>query len=99
MLHRMPIWLLVVVFLLPILSCARLEEAPSQKTVSLGTEKLPAPDSIPVGWGKLVSVTTTPIYQDVCQLWFQDENGKVRMVPFNIRNRFLVPDAVVIPRK
>jgi hypothetical protein len=91
----------MVVFLFPIISCTRLDEAqPKPKgTVSLGTEKLPALDSIPSEWGKLVSVSTTPIYAGWFQLWFQDENGKVRMVAFDIQNRALKPDAIVVPRK
>jgi len=99
MLHRKAICLLVVVLLFPIISCTRLDEAPPKGTVSLGTEKLPALDSVPLEWGKLVSVSATPIYGDILQLWFQDENGKIRMVPFNIRNRCLVDNAVVVPRK
>ena len=99
MLHRKAICLLVVVFLFPIISCTRLGEAPTKGTVSLATEKLPALDSIPLEWGKLVSVSTTPIFEGILQLWFQDENGKVRMVAFDIRNRRLIPDAVVVPRK
>ena len=99
MLHRIGICLLVVVFLFPIISCTRISEAPDQKAVRLGAEKLPALDSIPLEWGKLVSVSTTPIYQGVFQLWFQDENGKIRIVAFDIKNRCLIPDAAVIPRK
>ena len=99
MLHRKAICLLVVVFLFPIISCTRLDKGPPKGTVSLGTEKLPALDSIPLEWGKLVSVSATPIYNGILQLWFQDENGKVRMVPFDIQNNRLISDAVVVPRK
>ncbi len=99
MLHRKTICLLVVVFLFPIISCTRISEGPSEKTVVLGHEKLPALDSIPLEWGKLVSVTTPPIYEGISQLWFQDEKGKVRMVTFDIKNRCLFPNAVVISRK
>ena len=99
MLQRKTIWLLVVVFLLTILSCTRLEAPAPPQGVPLSTEKLPALTSIPLEWGKLVSVTTTPIYEGFFQLWFQDENGKVRMVPFDIQNNRLISDAVVVPRK
>ena len=99
MLQRKAICLLVVVLLFPIVSCTRLDEGPPKGMVLLGTEKLPALDSIPLEWGKLVSVSAAPIYPDLCQLWFQDENGKVRMVPFDIRYSRLVGKAVVVPRK
>ena len=97
MLLRKTICLLVVVFLLPILSCTRLDTPPEGEI--LGTEKLPALSSIPPEWGKLVSVSTTPIYEGFFQLWFQDENGKIRMVAYSARNGRLTPNAVVIPRK
>lgn len=99
MFYRKVICLLAVAFLFPIISCTRISEAPNQKTVQLGAEKLPALDSIPLEWGKLVSVTTTPRYQDLYQLWFQDENGKIRVAGFDIKDSRLIPVATVIPRK
>ena len=99
MLYRKVICLLVVVFLFPIVSCTRISEAPSPIAVQIGTEKLPALDSIPSDWGKLVSVTTPPSNQNFFQLWFQDENGKIRIAAYDIKNRNLYPDALVIPRK
>jgi len=99
MFHRKVIWLLVVAFLFPIISCTRISEAPNQKAVQLAAEKLPALDSITLEWGKLVSVTTTARYQDLYQLWFQDENGKIRVAGFDIKDSCLIPVATVIPRK
>ena len=90
-------WLLVVVFLLSIGSCTRLEAPP--KGGPVGTEKLPALDSIPLEWGKLVSVSAHASYEGFFQLWFQDESGKIRMVRYSLNERSFVPDAVVIPRK
>ena len=100
MLHRKAICLLVAVLLFPIVSCTRLkDESPPKGMVLLGREKLPALDSVPLEWGKLVSVSATPIYPEYFQLWFQDENGKVRMVPFDMRNARLADQAVIVPRK
>ncbi len=99
MLRRWEISLLAMVLLLPSLTCTRLPEAPRPENVTLGTEELPALDSIPSGWGRLVAATTTPVYQGMIQLWFADENGKVRMVPFNIQTSQLVRNAVVFPRR
>ena len=89
-------WLLVVVFLFSGLSCTRVE-TPS-KGGPVGTEKLPDLNSIPLEWGKLVSVSTASAYEGV-QLWFQDENGKIRMVALSLKDRCLIPNAVVVPRK
>src|SRR4030042_4235682 len=97
MLYRKTICLLVIVLLLSILSCTRLEVAP--KGGPVGTEKLPTLDSIPLEWGKLVSVSAHASYEGYFQLWFQDENGKIRMVRFSLKERSLVPEAVVVSWK
>jgi len=93
------IWLLVVVFLLPAFSCSRLPEKPVQTGVTVGSEQLPAPDSIPAEWGKLVSVTTNPAYPGWFQLWFEDGTSTVRMAAFNFRTRQLDPNVMVLPRR
>lgn len=97
MLHRKTICLIVVVFLLSVLSCTRLDAPP--KGVPLGTEKLSDLKSIPLEWGKLVSVSTSPVYEGTFQLWFQDDSGKIRVVSFTVKDRCLFPDVVVVPRK
>ena len=93
------IWFLVVVLLLPALSCSKLPEKPATTGVMVGAEQLPTPDSIPPEWGKLVSVTTNPAYPGWFQLWFEDETNTVRMAAFNFRTRQLDPDAIVLPRR
>jgi hypothetical protein len=93
------IWLLVVVFLLPALSCARLPEKPAQAGAAAASEQMPAPDSIPAEWGRLVSVTTNPAYPGWFQLWFEDEASTVRMAAFNFRTKQFDPDAIMLPRK
>ena len=93
------VWFLVVVFLLPALSCSKLPEKPTQEGVTVGSEQLPALDSIPADWGKLVSVTTNPAYPGWFQLWFEDETNTVRMAAFNFRTKQLDPDAMVLPRR
>jgi hypothetical protein len=91
--------LIVVILLLPTLACTRLPEESIQGVGVLATERLLTSDSIPSDWGKLVSVSVTPLYNDLSYLWFQDENGKVRMIVYHIRTRQLSPDVVVIPRR
>ncbi len=93
------IWFLVAVFLLPAFSCARLPEKPAQAGATAASEQLPAPDSIPPEWGRLVSVTTNPAYPGWFQLWFEDEASTVRMAAFNFRTKQFDPDAMVLPRK
>ena len=93
------IWLLVIALALPVLSCARLPEKPAQGGTALGSEQLPAPDSIPAAWGRLVSVTANPAYPGWFQLWLEDEAGTVRMATFNFRTGQLDPNVTVFPRK
>lgn len=96
---RIVIWFIVVLSLVFVLSCARLEEEQVSESPSLGTQPLPAPDSVPLEWGKMVSVTTTPVYREWFQLWFQDESGQVRIVAYNVVTRQLHPNCRLIPRK
>lgn len=93
------IWLLVVVLMLPALSCTKLPDKTAQGGVALSSEQLSALDSIPAAWGKLVSVTTNPAYPGWFQLWFEDEMSTVRMVTFNFRTGQLDANATVFPRK
>jgi hypothetical protein len=99
MLRRTGIWLLALVLLLPALSCTRLPEKPVQSGVTVGSEQLPAMDSIPPAWGKLVSVTTNPAFPGWFQLWFEDESSTVRMAAFNLRTKQLDSNVVVLPRR
>ena len=99
MFRQTGIWLLVVVLLLPALSCTRLPEKPAQEGVMVGSEQLPALDSIPPAWGKLVSVTTNPAFPGWFQLWFEDESSTVRMVAFNLRTKQFDSNVIVLPRR
>lgn len=93
------ILLLVAVLLLPAFSCTRLPEKPGQEGVTVGSEQLPAVDSVPPEWGKLVSVTTNPAYPGWFQLWFEDETSTVRMVAFNLRTKQFDSNVTVLPRR
>jgi hypothetical protein len=99
MCRRTCICLLVAGLVLPAFSCSRLPEKPPSTGVMLGSEQLPAPDSIPPEWGRLVSVTTNPAYPGWFQLWFEDETNTVRMAAFNFRTKQLDPNAIVLPRR
>lgn len=98
MIGKTGIWLFLAALLLGTLSCARLPEKPAEGAAALSSEQLPAPDSIPAAWGKLVSVTSNPSFPSWFQLWFEDETGTVRMAAFDFRTKKLDPNAVVIPR-
>jgi hypothetical protein len=98
MIGKTGIWFLFAVLLVSGLSCARLSEKPAESGAVLSSEQLPAPDSIPAAWGKLVSATSNPAFPGWFQLWFEDETGTVRVAAFNFRTRQLDPNAVVFAR-
>jgi hypothetical protein len=63
-------------------------------------EQLTHPDSIPAKWGKLVSATMTNFMgvESWTQLWFQDEEGTIRVVGFNNAGNYLSKKAWKILR-
>ena len=91
--------LVVMVLVLLLLSCSKIPQwvAPGQGNVAI--ETLPAKDSIPLKWGNLVSITTSPTVGNAFELWFQDEQGNLRMVVYDARNNILYGNVPLIPRK
>jgi hypothetical protein len=75
--------LLVATLVCCFASCRKLE--PPAAATGVPTQSLRGTSSIPAAWGRLVSVTTESTYPDLMQLWFQDDNGNVRMVAFRLR--------------
>lgn len=80
------------------LSCSKLPRASSPgEGGELAVESLTVADSVPLEWGKLVSVVNDPGSGELL-LCFQDEDGVVRMVYYNPRSGRLAPNARVIGR-
>jgi len=98
MLGRTIISLLLVIPVLIILSCTKMPEWTVSGEGNLAVEKLPEIDSIPLEWGNLVTVNPNPD-PSACQLWFQDENGNLRMIVYDMRANEFMPNARLIPRK
>lgn len=78
----------LVVFLL---SCTKLPEAQAPKPIVLGKfgmETLKLDDTIPLKWGNLIGVSNVnPVW---VRLFFQDKEGNVYLVWYNIdANKFL----------
>jgi hypothetical protein len=82
---------LLLVFLLP-LSCTRLARFVPEAEGGVPAAPLKDLRSVPLEWGNLVSVTsvTTGTSPEQLQyLWFQDKEGNVRVVIFDLRtNQF-----------
>lgn len=98
MLLRTAMCFLAIVFLLP-LSCTELPDRTPLEEGAIAVEKMENVDSIPSAWGSLVSVTNRPDVAHVFQLWFQDEDGNVRMAVYNMPLNRLLPSAILIPQK
>lgn len=54
--------------------------------------------SIPLDYGNLISVTTLPEYPNWMQLWFQDDQGTIRMVRVQFMANLIHNDVKVITR-
>ena len=93
-----PVLLVLVLFLLP-LSCTRIQKpATSAGDAPLPVEQLSSFDAVPSEWGDLVSVSAPAGWGDAVLLWFQDEDGTVRVVLYNATTAQLARDARVIRR-
>ncbi len=78
-------------------SCTRLGKlGPGEKNLAVIT--LPQPDSIPAGWGRLVSVSSAPGVENWVQLWLQDDQGTIRVASYNVKDNHLHTQAVMIGR-
>ena len=92
-------WIKLV--LLPVVllsfSCARLPESGrSPQAGMLPVEMLDDEQSVPTEFGQLVAVSESPGRST--RLWFQDEEGIIRLVSFNNVTARLAPQASVIRR-
>ncbi len=99
MLGRVGICFLVMTLIFLTSSCTRLSEPTALEEGEIAVEKMTDVDSIPSKWGKLVSVSNRSDWPHVFQLWFQDEDGNVRMASYNMSRSRLLPNAIVIPQK
>ena len=98
MLGRVGILLILVCLVFLPLSCARISEEPSEGE-AIAIEKLSHSNAIPSNWGKLISVSHRPDFRNVFQLWFQDEEGNLRMAVYNMKTNRLLRVTRLIPQK
>lgn len=79
------------------ISCTKIGQ-PGVREQKLVTEEMTAADSIPSKWGKLVSVSSVTGIPNWAQLWFQDDEGVIRIVPYEVGANYLSRQARVIRR-
>ncbi len=99
MLRRAAIYFVVIASVLLTFSCARLLEEPTPEKGAVAKEATPNVDSIPTQWGNLISVITVAEHPSWVQLWFQDDKGHVRMVPYSIRSNKFAKEFFLFHRK
>lgn len=85
----------VLLLILVSLSCARLPETGPIESDEL--VEVPGVKPLPAAWGNLISVTDKGA--NSFQLWFQDDQGTVRMVRYDVRNWSVQPRVELIPRQ
>jgi hypothetical protein len=78
-------------------SCTKLGK-PGPGEQKLVLQELTQADSIPAKWGKLVSVSSVASEERWVQLWFQDDEGNIRLVPYNVSDNYLSNQARMIRR-
>jgi len=91
--------LAAVLLVLVASSCARLPKAPDPGEGDLDRIIMQDRDSIPADWGDMIGVSSVPEYKTWVQLWFQDEEGNVRMVPYAIDSNRFYDTFTLFPRK
>jgi hypothetical protein len=65
----------------------------------MAEEQMPEDGSIPLRYGKLISVSSVGEYPEFLQLWFQDEMGVIRMVRYSINENRILKVSHVIERR
>jgi hypothetical protein len=91
---------LVTVILMATWSCARLPgRAQAGRPGTVAIAVLPDSISVPAAWGNLVSVTVNPAFTNVELLWFQDAQGTIHKVVFDVDAQRLHHTATLIPRR
>jgi len=90
--------LALVALLFFVAACTPMPKPDFAGEKSVAIVGLPIDGSIPSEWGDLVAVTVNPTFAYQYQLWFQDEQGNVRLVVFDNRSKQLLSEARLFPR-
>ncbi len=78
-------------------SCRRLDQAVPSGGAPV--ESLADAVSVPSEWGNLIDVMQHPARAQIAWLWFQDDEGTIRVVRYNARTTRLSTEATVIHRR
>lgn len=82
------------------LACTKLPQRGTPgEAGQVGVETLPSTDSIPMAWGHLVSVTPDPGGSNAFRLWFENDQGEIRILGYDNVTWKLWRRALVLRRK
>ena len=87
--------ILITLITLPLISCARVQETAKGE---LKTVKLKKLDAIPIEYGSLAGVTADTEFPKWAQLWFEDDDGTIRVVSVEFLDQKVNENVTVIPR-
>lgn len=99
MTQQIKVCLLVICLALLQFSCTKLPEEREWNVGDVIIEELPYSDSIPSAWGDLISVSNAMGELARVQLWFQNENGEIRMLRYDILQNHLYKQVRLFQRK
>ena len=74
-----------------LMSCAKLSESPQSIEGGLKMETAECDGSIPTAWGDMVSVSSVSQYPGWVQVWFQDKDGTIYMIPYQVDSNTFHP--------
>jgi len=74
----------IVILGITLMSCEKLPTTPEQDKQGLKMESTQLVRSIPSEWGNLIAVSNVSQFPVMVQLWFQDNDGNIYMVPYNV---------------
>lgn len=100
MAKKMIICLVGVSLVVFLVSCAKLPESQAPASTNLGKfgmETLKLGDTIPLKWGNLIGVGS--VNPEWTRLWFQDKEGNIYLVWYNINKNKFLEDCRVMKRK
>ena len=81
------------------MSCTRLPRRSQEVGGSVAVETLQNLGSVPAEWGNLVSVGAHPTNPQIMRLFFEDDEGTVRVVVYDAQLLRLWPNVGVIRRQ
>jgi hypothetical protein len=78
-------------------SCERIRP-PGTEATPLGREIMPTDRRIPKEFGRVFGASTSEAYPGWGQLYFEDDEGTIRIVFVSFTDRALEPKVITIPR-